>query len=182
MEHSPHITVERVTAPAVQPLSLAEVKLFLRIEHALEDALLATLIAAACEAAEAATGRSLITQSQRVRIGGDHYGVITLPRGPIQTIQTVASVLDGASTTLDPEHYRLHAARGLVQLLSTPAADEIVITYVAGYGDEAADVPSLIRQGMLQHVAKLYEQREEGVAAVPDLARALYQPYREMRL
>lgn len=179
MDTAPDFTVERVTAPALEPLSLLEAKLFLRVEHEEEDVLIASLIVAAREAAEAATGRSLITQSQRLRVAGLYCSIVALPRGPVQSIQTVASVSGGVSTTLDPSHYRLHAARGIVQLLVQPQGDELVVTYVAGFGDAAADVPSLIRQGMLKHVAAMYERSD---AVVPEAARGLYQPYREMRL
>lgn len=181
METAPHFTVERVTAPAVEPLSLAEAKLYLRIEHEVEDALIEGIIVAAREAAEQWTGRSLITQSQRLRVAGNACGIVTLPRGPVQSIQTVENVIDGEAATIDADQYRLHAARGILQLLSVPYGDELVVTYVAGFGDEGADVPSLIRQGMLQHITQLFEKRDtEG--NTPELARALYQPYREMRL
>jgi len=181
MTTQPRVTVERITAPAVEPLQLAEVKLYLRVEQETEDALLTSLIAVAREAAEAFTGRSLITQSLRQRVYAPVCGIVSLLKGPVQSIQTVEAVHAGEAVTLDPETYRLHGSRNLLQLLTLPYAEEIVVTYVAGYGDASADVPSLIRQGMLQHIALMYENREAS-PAVPELARALYQPYREMRL
>jgi len=181
METAPHVSVERVTAPAVEPLAAEEVKLFLRIEHDEDDDIIDMLIVTVREAAEAWTGRSLITQSQRMRLVGHDCGIVTLLRGPVQSIQTVEAVNDGVGVTVDPGLYRLHAARGILQMLQVPYAQELVITYVAGFGDAAGDVPSLIRQGMLQHVAQLYENRE-AAGNTPELARALYQPYREMRL
>lgn len=181
MTHHTRMQVERVTAPAIEPLSLAQVKLFLRVEHAEDDALIMLCLTAAREAAEAVLGRSLITQSQRFYAPACST-LIALPRGPVQTIQTVAiEDADGGVETLDADTYRLHAGRGILQLDAVPSGQTLIITYVTGYGDEAEDVPSLIRQGILQHVAALYEAREAQIP-MPNEVRAFYLPYREVRL
>jgi uncharacterized phiE125 gp8 family phage protein len=178
----PDIAVVRVTAPAVSPLTLSEVKLYLRIEHTAEDALVAQWIQAATEAAEKFLGVSLITQSHRLWVRAPWSACLHMPKGPIQEIQTAEiRGLDGSTTTLDPETYVLYPARALLQWLSVPVGEELIITYVAGFGDGASDVPSLIRQGMLHHIAAMAEAREGG-AGIPDLAKALYQPFREVRI
>lgn len=176
------LRVERVTAPAVEPLDLVQVKLYLRIEHDDEDTLLALFITAAREAAEETLGRCLITQSQRLFVPCAASTLIVLPRGPVQSIQTVA-VQDsaGTSVTLDSDTYRLHAGKGLLQLDSVPRTGTLIVTYVAGFGDAAEDVPAIIRQGMLNHVAAFYESREAQMP-MPELVKAFYQPYREVRL
>lgn len=51
------------TGPATEPISLAEAKLFLRIDDSSEDALIETLISAAREMAENFTLRAFITQT-----------------------------------------------------------------------------------------------------------------------
>lgn len=176
------LRVERVTAPATEPISMAQAKLFLRIDHAEEDTLLAMFITAAREAAEEALGKSLITQSQRLYVPCPKSTLLALPRGPVQSIQTVATE-DGAGeqATLDSDTYRLHAGRGLLQLYHTVTAPTLIVTYVAGFGDGAEDVPSIIRQGLLNHVAAFYETRETQTP-MPELVKAFYLPYREVRL
>lgn len=182
MFHHPDMAVVRVTPPAIAPLTLAEVKLYLRIEHTAEDTLIAQWITAATEAAEAFLGASLITQSHRLWVRAPWSACTHLPKGPIQAIQTAEiRGLDGGTTTLDPGHYVLYPARALLQWVVVPVGEELIITYVAGFGDLASEVPSLIRQGMLYHIAAMAEMREGG-AAIPDLAKALYQPFREVRL
>lgn len=176
------LRVERITAPAVEPISLSQVRLFLRIEHNEEDTLLGMFITSAREAAETALGRSLITQSQRLYVPCVKSTLIALPRGPVQSIQTVAvEQEDGSTVTLDSDTYRLHTGRGLLQLNSPVRIGTLAVTYVAGYGDTAEEVPSIIRQGMLNHVAAFYESRETQLP-MPESVRAFYQPYQEVRL
>ena len=56
----------------------------------------------------------------------------------------------------------------------------IEIEYATGFGDLAADVPSSIRQGMLVHVANLYEHRDS--MSPPLVSHMLYSKHREVRL
>lgn len=51
------------TAPATEPVSLVEAKLFLRVDHSDEDSLINDLIQAARECVEEYTKRALITQT-----------------------------------------------------------------------------------------------------------------------
>ncbi len=55
-----------LNAPASEPVSLAEAKLYLRVEHDDDDDLIAALIAAARVQVEAQTRRALITQTWRL--------------------------------------------------------------------------------------------------------------------
>lgn len=176
------LRVERITAPATEPISLAQVKLFLRIEHDEEDSLLALFITAAREAAEEVLGKSLITQSQRLYVPCPKNTLLALPRGPVQSIQTVAvEDEEGNLTTLDSDTYRLHEGRGLLQLYHIVLGPTLVVTYVAGFGDTGEEVPSIIRQGLFNHIAAFYETRETQTP-MPELVKAFYLPYREVRL
>ncbi len=182
MSSSTLMHVERITAPATEPLSLSQVKLFLRIEHGEEDTLLALFITAAREAAEQALGRSLMTQSQRLYVKAPVSTLLALPRGPVQSIQTVQiETGEGELETLDSDRYRLHTGRSMLQLDSVIREGTVIVTYVTGFGDQAEDVPSIIRQGILNHVAAFYETRETNTP-MPETAKAFYQPYREVRL
>lgn len=57
-----------IAPPAGEPVTLAEAKAWLRMDTNAEDDLIATLIAAARRAVEAATRRALMTQSWRVAL------------------------------------------------------------------------------------------------------------------
>ncbi len=55
-----------LAAPAVEPLTLAEVKRWLRVDHADDDGLIGSLIKGARERIEARTGRAVIAQPWRI--------------------------------------------------------------------------------------------------------------------
>ena len=55
-----------LTAPAIEPLSLAEAKAFLRVETSDDDEVIGALIAGSRIHVEAQTRRALITQSWRI--------------------------------------------------------------------------------------------------------------------
>lgn len=61
---------ELVTGPAVEPVSLAELKLHARIDGADEDALLSSLIVSARQYVSEATRRALVTETWSLTIDG----------------------------------------------------------------------------------------------------------------
>ena len=80
----------RVTDATEEPVTLAEAKLHLRVEHTVDDALIASLITAArqhvedyCEASFAAE------ETWQVTVDGAPPDVIALTRGPVQEVVTV---------------------------------------------------------------------------------------------
>lgn len=81
---------------------------------------------------------------------------------------------------MDEELYHLSAMEDAVHFASALLAYEVQITYVCGYGD-AEDVPAAVRQGMLLHLATLYDDRMGGMQ-MPVAAVALYKPHRKVRL
>lgn len=58
----------RTTPPAVEPVSLSDVKAHLRIDHAADDALLTTMIGEAREEIEQASGMAMISQGWRLTV------------------------------------------------------------------------------------------------------------------
>lgn len=181
-----------VTPPASEPVSLAEAKLFLRIDHTVEDTLIATLIGAAREAVETGCGRALITRRVRESLDiwrRDAVGGATLALGPVTGVVVVRLLADnGAQSIIDPERYRLEGDRDRPRLVfasGLPAtlrsAGGIEIEYDAGYAASAADLPVALRLAALHIVAALYEARQ-GEAALPEAARALMRPFAAMRL
>lgn len=175
--------VYQITAPAVEavPLELAQAHCHVYTDE--DNAFLAQLITASREMTESNTRRQLITATWTLTARRwPRVDYIELPRPPLQSV-TKIEYLDAAGDLqeLDPALYRVitNAPVGRVTLKSgeqwPTAADEdgaIVVTYVAGYGDEATDVPKLLQQSILMRVAHWYENRESTIAAtlqkIPD--------------
>lgn len=184
--------ITTITPPASEPVSLAEAKLFLRVDQDVEDDLIETLIAAARAAVEAGCGRALITRRVREQLdiwSRDAVGGAVLGIGPVSDVIAVRLLADnGSQSVIDPERYRLEGSRDrprLVFAVGVPAtlrsAGGVEIDYDAGFAEDAADLPIALRLATLQIVAALYEARQ-GQAVVPEAARALMRPYAPARL
>jgi uncharacterized phiE125 gp8 family phage protein len=191
------MSITTITPPASEPVSLAEAKLFLRVDHSAEDDLITLLIVAAREAVEAAIGRALITRAlitRRVRESLDIWvreaaqGAV-LGLGPVTNVVAVRLLADnGSQSVLDPDRYRLDGNRDRPRLVfasGVPATlrqiGGIEIEYDCGYADEATDLPVSLRLAIMQIVASLYELRQ-GEGGIPETARALMRPFAQMRL
>ncbi len=172
----------QAAAPDVEPLTLAEAKLYLRVDTTAEDALITDLIAVARQAAERHLRRSLITQQWTLAYDECLPMEVRLPMPPVQEIVRVTLVdKDGGTEDVDESLYHLNAARTKLVFEQILSAHQVEIVYQTGYGDDATDVPPGIVQGMMAHIAELYDGRSRALP-VPPSAIALYQPYQEMTL
>jgi uncharacterized phiE125 gp8 family phage protein len=110
-------------------------------------------------------------------------GCVALPMGPVSAISSVTVYnRDGTSGVIDSSVYWLNAAHDTLDMAGVLGGARIEIVYIAGYGDAAA-VPKPIKQGMLSHIAAMYDNRGDGNGAVlPAQTVALYAPWREVRL
>ena len=90
-----------IEAPAIEPISLAEAKAFLRVEHDDDDDLIAALIAAARSEIEIATRRMLIQQTWRIVLDGwPASGRVVSPVNPLASL-TAARVRAADDTSTD---------------------------------------------------------------------------------
>jgi uncharacterized phiE125 gp8 family phage protein len=158
------------TAPAVEPITLTELKAQLRLTGTDEDTDLAVFIQMAREYAETFCRRAIITQTLTLNLSEFPVDQIELPRPPLQSVTSIKYYPDGsgALSTVDPSVYDVIADEllGRVQLKdgqSWPAdadvrPDAVQIVFVAGYGVQA-DVPAALKMAIRQIAAKHYEQR-----------------------
>jgi uncharacterized phiE125 gp8 family phage protein len=186
------MTITVVTPPASEPVSLAEAKLFLRVDHNAEDSLIASLIGAAREAVEAGCGRALVTRRVRESLDiwrRDAVNGAVLSLGPVTNVVAVRLLANnGAQSVIDPERYRIEGNRDRPRLVfpsgfpaTLRSAGGIEIEYDCGYADEAADLPIALRLATFQIAASLYELRQ-GESGIPETARALMRPFAPARL
>ena len=116
---------------------------------------------------------------------------LTLPKPPLQAVVHVKTFDENdAETTWPAANYfvdtaslpgRLVARSGQVFPTPTRAANGIEVQFTAGYGADPTDVPEALRQGLLQMVAFLFENRGDAAPerALHDSgAAALWQAYR----
>jgi uncharacterized phiE125 gp8 family phage protein len=187
-----------LSGPAVEPITLAEAKLHLRVETSGEDSLIQSLIMASRLHIEAALDLALITQTWRhLRDVWPPSRVLILPLRPIQSLTAVTLRDDDATgRSLDVSDFVLDGHANPARLVwrrsgAVPAAgiiaNGIEIDFVAGHGDAPSDVPQPIRQALLLLIAHWYEHREPveiGATAttIPAGVSELLMPYRRRQL
>ncbi|UYN99698.1 MAG: head-tail connector protein [Devosia sp.] len=183
-----------LAGPALEPVSLAEAKAFLKVDEAAEDGLITTLIGAARLHVEGVTGRALLTQSWRVVLDDwPETGMVRLPVTPLHAVTAISAIdANGASHDLALGQFGRDLDRLIVPrvIVGMPALQErggIEIDYVAGYGETPADVPADLRQALLGLVAHWYEHRDAVIVAgsgavVPTGFDRMVAAYKRVRL
>lgn len=193
-----------VTGPASEPVTLAEFKLWAKIDTDDDDPLITALLVAARQGAEEFTRRAFVTQTWKVAIdtGSNRWAdnlpagiydlpvsilngslptAVELPRQPIQSITSVVTYgTDNTSSTCSASSYALIGSRMVLTSTATwPSSLRTVgaveITYVAGYG-LAASVPQAIRTAILMHAQTMYDERT--TCDMPGSCETLLRNYR----
>ena len=172
------LNLQVVTAPALEALSLEEVKQHVRVEldSTDEDDYLRGQLRRATRAAQDATDGSLLTQTLALRLDGFPCHRVYLAYPPVQSVtgityldsdnvlQTLAATnyqVVGARTAPDdhPSDAYIQPAYGQWWPITYPVPECVVITYLAGWLSAEA-VPDTIKGDMLTLIADWYAQRE----------------------
>lgn len=167
-------SLQVTTPPAAEPITLAEAKLHLRVDHAEDDTYITTLIEAARDWAECFTSRAIITQTFKMYLRTfPGFGGIVVPRAPVISLTSII-YYDQNNTlqTLDPAVYetdfvrepgRIDRVFGQVWPSVYPRVNAVCVEFVAGYGAAGANVPAGLRRAILQRLTELYEDRQPTV-------------------
>jgi uncharacterized phiE125 gp8 family phage protein len=172
------------TVPATEPITVDELKLFARVDSSYEDTLLTNFIVAARQATEKFLRRALITQTITLEMDWWSSWVIELPRPPLISVTSVVYVYEDDTTeTFSSDNYyvRTNAEPGQVIIKngsSVPINTDRFyggyrITYTAGYGANATDVPQDIRDAIKIWATELYEGRATALAPPPQAKELL---------
>ena len=179
------ITVK--TEPQQEPVTLQEVKEYLRVEDSTDERTIRPLIETARRFAEEHMGRALVSTTftqfydavsdmdsplwEGMRTGPylNYYkNYLTLGKGPVTSVTHVKTYQDddSAETMSTSKYYVDHNREPARIVLRTGetfptalrVANAIEVEYVAGYSS-IYSIPEPIRMGILQHIAHLYEHR-----------------------
>lgn len=153
--------------------------------------MLGRLIAAARRRIEAWEWRAHITQTWQLvldrfpplRCGRDW--TIYVPRPPLQSVSSITYLdNEGDQQTLASSKYRVDSSSRVGRITpaygeswpaTRPVTGAVTITFVAGYGDAATDVPEETRQAILILAGQMWVQRlgVDGPDTIPPVIDAL---------
>lgn len=177
-----------ILSPATLPGSaLAELKQWLGITTARDDATLSTLLAAALETCEGFTGQlPLEAGCEEVLPSGPGWRALaTRPVLAIATVEAIAA--DGSRSSLNSGTYEIELdadGTGRVRLPAPATHKRIAVRFTAGLSHEWDALPDSIRHGLIRLAAHQHRQREsDGAAPLPPASvAALWRPWRRLRL
>lgn len=176
-----------ITPPVLPPAALAELKDWLGISTAIDDAPLTALLRAALDLCESFTGQLPLAATCE-EVLGITGGWQRLATRPVQAITQVDGLpADGPRFALAADAYELDLdaqGAGLVRVLRQGSAGRIAVRFTAGLAADWASLPAALRHGLIRLAAHQHRAREQGEAAPlpPAAVAALWRPWRRMRL
>jgi uncharacterized phiE125 gp8 family phage protein len=182
-----------IGAPTIEPVSLTDMKAWLREDGGDEDQLIQALIVSARMTLEAYTRRFFVTQSWRITLNAWPLDALMLPI-PFAPFQALSAIrifdANDMAQTLAPISYRAPPASdgARVTFKSAPPApgrsvDGIEIDFSVGYGASASGTPEPLRRAMMVLVAHWREKRgDDANDALPKGVIQLAAPFRRERL
>ncbi len=158
------------TQPTAEPVTLAEAKAFLRVDHARDDAFLGLCITTARRKIEERTGQQLLTATWKLAL--DRFPVgpceIVLPKPPLQSVTTLKYLDEnGTLQTLAASEYivstgrmpaRIQPAYGTSWPIIRRQLESVQVTYDAGYVT-ADEVQERLGHAILGCIHWLYFER-----------------------
>lgn len=183
------------TPPVSEPLELADVKEWLKVEHTVDDDLITALIVASRQSVEQYINRILFTTTIEQAFDGfpmydydkNPFAALRLAFGPLQSVVSVKYRAEsGSLATLNASSYIVDDFA--VPPCITPAYDatwptaihrinSVIVEYVAGK-DDVTDIPEVIKLAMKKTIAEAYDKREDSVRKLPTQATWLLDQYR----
>lgn len=173
-----------VTDPVAEPVTLAEAKLWLKVDLDDDDDLITALITAARRIFEELTGRSLVNTVWRAEwdhlprvgsyLGAGASRVLELPRAPLVSVAWIKYSADdsaGTETTFAASNYTVETgldANRYSRLWLNDDADwpdlgsfpgALRCQFTAGYGTAASAVPEEIKACVKLLLSHLYQNR-----------------------
>ena len=180
-------TYTTTTAPADEPLTVAEVKTYLKVDSSAEDTLLAVLIQAARESVEKYCRIAVIEQEITEYYPRFLFYGLRLSVSPLVSVDEVTYIdAGGTEQTLLPAVYGVYPeikppmvflTYGQTFPTTRSQPNAVKVVYTAGYEDADA-VPAAIRQAMYLMIADWYDNRSDNVRTMTTASQILLNQYR----
>jgi len=170
---------KKTTDALTEPITTAQAKAALNIDHDDDDTLIDIYIAQARKKVESDTGRAFINQTMTLyadTFGEFDNGIIYLPRSPLSSVTTIKYYnSSNVQTTWDSGEYQADTGHepGRVTTVSGYSyptvydrLSPIEIAYVVGYGadaDNIANCPGEMFSALYMLIGHLYENRESAI-------------------
>lgn len=170
---TPYRSLYQSTPPAVEPVSLAEAKAHCRVDDDDSNALIQTYITAARQYCEDILDISMITQVWQARYDTFPLWEIILPRPPMQPATVTvtyrseagnSNTITSAANAFQVDNYvtpgRIYPLYNGVWPAVRGDENSVVVQWTAGYGNDGAAVPPVLRQAITLLVAHWFEMRQ----------------------
>lgn len=169
-----HGAIELITPPTATPVERAEVKAQVKIDASVtaDDTYVDALIEAAIEYAQERTRRQFINATYKYYLD-DFPGssqILEIPKPSLQSITSITYVdTNGDTQTWNSSLYEVDTKSepGRLQPIngeSYPSVfnqlNAVIITFVAGYGGAATDVPDVVKHALKLLCSYFYENRD----------------------
>lgn len=146
-----------VVEPAVEPVTLADATVHLRIPDTREDSRLPDILASVRQEAESLCGRQFITATFDLTL--DAFPAwIDVPKPPLQSVTSITYVDTAGATqtlatsayTVDTKHARARIvpAYGTVWPTVRDQINAVTVRFVAGYGNAGTACPAWVRHAI----------------------------------
>lgn len=188
------VKVVTTVQPAAEPVTVQELKDFLRLDASDEDTLLGYLITSARQACEQWCDLAFITQTKKALYdGAPEASYLDLPAAPLLGVTSVDYLLaaDSATTAMSSGDYRVDTVGCRVILNQGKAwptglapLSSFSVTFTTGYGASASAVPQAIKDAIKVVAGHMFEYRgglgdapDKVTPKLPGAAKLMLQPF-----
>lgn len=153
------------------------IKTYLRISHNYDDIWIDELINSAICSAENFLRKTILPTKIKMRFDKIYNSEIILHSSPITQIIEILGYKP-SEESISKDSFLLQNEQIIFKNL--PKFEYLTVEYIAGYINPN-NVPKTIKQGMMLHIAEMYDSR--GItSAISIEVQKLYQPYRKILL
>ena len=158
-----------IEEPSTEPVTLAELKTFARLDGEDENTLLESFIITARDQIERYLNISLISKKYEIYMDQWNTRDLVMPYSPVISIDSIKEIQeDGTENEVNTDIYFLLETLPSRIIINdnesmtysdTRTIGWDRIQYTAGYGTAASDVPDAIKIAIMQYATDIYENR-----------------------